>query len=110
MGRAGPATLHAGQVGRVAYNTGWRTHEVVSLPRRDGAVAGQRVPGADGKVDETGSLGEASGSCVAGTGEGITAGAVGWTTVTLAAGRYELVVRGVNMTSGVALVEIYRLP
>ena len=56
-----------------------------------GAGAGQRVPGADGKVDEAGSLGEASASCAAGSGKGITAGAVGWTTLTLAPGRYELV-------------------
>jgi hypothetical protein len=55
------------------------------------AVAGQRVPGADGKVPETGSLGEASGSCAAGSGQGVTAAAVGWTTLTLAPGRYELV-------------------
>ena len=70
---------------------GWRTHELVVLPLADGAAAGQRVPGADGKVDETGSLGEVSNSCAAGAGDGITAGAVGWTTVTLSPGRYELV-------------------
>ena len=52
-----------------------------------GAQAGQRVPGSDGKVDESRSLGEASASCAAGSGEGISAGAVGWTTVTLPAGR-----------------------
>ena len=70
---------------------GWRTHELVILPLPAGAQAGQRVPGSDGKVDESGSLGEASASCAAGSGEGISAGAVGWTTVTLPAGRYELV-------------------
>jgi len=63
----------------------------VILPLPGGAAAGQRVPGADGTVEETGSLGEASNSCAAGTGEGITSGAVGWTTLTLPAGRYELV-------------------
>ena len=56
-----------------------------------GATAGQRIAWSDGKVPETGSLGEASGSCAAGAGQGITAGQVGWVTVTLAAGRYELV-------------------
>jgi len=43
------------------------------------------------QVTETGSLGEASNTCAAGTGEGIKSGAVAWTTVTLAPGRYELV-------------------
>ncbi len=91
MLRAVPATVPTGQVGFVAQNVGWRTHELVILPLPDGAAAGQRVPDADGTVDETGSLGEASNSCAAGTGEGITSGAVGWTTLTLPAGRYELV-------------------
>ena len=91
MLRALPTTVPAGQISLVASNMGWRTHELVILPLAAGAAAGQRVPGQDGKVDETGSLGEASGSCAGGTGEGITAGTVGWTTVTLAPGRYELV-------------------
>jgi uncharacterized cupredoxin-like copper-binding protein len=84
-------TVSAGAVSLVAQNLGWRTHELVVLTLKGSAVAGQRVPGADGKVDEAGSLGEASGSCAAGSGQGITAGAVGWTTLTLAPGRYELV-------------------
>jgi uncharacterized cupredoxin-like copper-binding protein len=88
---ASPTTVPAGQVSLVASNRGWRTHELVIFPLANGAAAGQRVPGADGKVAETGSLGEASSSCAAGTGEGITSGAVGWTTVTLSPGRYELV-------------------
>jgi uncharacterized cupredoxin-like copper-binding protein len=91
MLRATPASVPRGQVSLVVSNMGWRTHELVVLPLADGAAAGQRVPGADGKVDETGSLGEVSNSCAAGPGDGITAGAVGWTTVTLARGRYELV-------------------
>jgi len=86
-----PATVPAGEVTLVVDNRGWRTHEVVVLPLADGAAAGQRVPAADGKVDETGSLGEASGSCAAGEGEGIASGAVGWVTLTLAPGHYELV-------------------
>ncbi len=90
MLRAAPATAPAGQISLVASNMGWRTHEVVILPLADGTTAGHRVPAADGKVDESGSLGEASSSCAAGAGDGITAGAFGWTTVTLAAGRYEL--------------------
>jgi len=88
---ATPATVPGGQISLVVSNMGWRTHELVVLPLADGAAAGQRVPGADGKVDETGSLGEVSNSCTAGSGDGITAGAVGWTTMALAPGRYELV-------------------
>ena len=91
MLRATPASVPAGQISVVVSNVGWRTHELVILPLAAGAVAGQRVPGADGKVDEAGSLGESSNSCAAGTGDGITAGAIGWTTVTLAPGRYELI-------------------
>ena len=90
MLRAAAATVPAGQISLVASNMGWRTHELVILPLATGAGAGQRVPGADGKVDETGSLGEASNSCAAGSGNGITSGTVGWTTITLAPGRYEL--------------------
>jgi uncharacterized cupredoxin-like copper-binding protein len=88
---ATPSSVPAGTVTLVASNLGWRTHELVILPLANGAAAGQRVPGADGKVDETGSLGEASSSCSAGTGEGIASGAVSWTTVVLKPGRYELV-------------------
>ncbi len=88
---ATPASVPAGRISFVASNFGGRTHELVILPLPAGASAGSRVPGPDGKVDETGSLGEASASCAAGTGEGITSGSVGWVTVTLPAGRYELV-------------------
>jgi uncharacterized cupredoxin-like copper-binding protein len=91
MLRATPATVLAGQVSLVVSNMGWRTHELVILPLAAGATAGQRVPGSDGKVDETGSLGEVSNSCAAGAGDGITAGTIGWNTVTLAPGSYELV-------------------
>jgi uncharacterized cupredoxin-like copper-binding protein len=89
MLRAVPATVLAGKVGFVVGNMGWRTHEMV-LPLAPGQAAGQRVACADGKVDETGSLGEASASCAAGSGEGIKAGAVSWVTLDLPPGRYEL--------------------
>ena len=79
-----------GQVSFVASNMGWRTHELVIVPLADGQQAGTRVPGPDGKVDETVSLGEASTPCGAGAGEGITSGSVGWVTVTLPVGHYEL--------------------
>ena len=91
MLRAVPHTVAAGKVSLVAANRGWRTHELVVLPLAAGELAGQLVPGPGGKVDETGSLGEASTSCGAGTGDGIRPGTVSWTTLTLAPGRYELV-------------------
>ena len=90
MLQATPSSAPAGTVSLVAQNLGWRTHEVVVLPLANGANDGQRVPGPDGKVSEDGSLGEVSGSCVAGKGEGVNPGAVGWTTLTLSPGRYEL--------------------
>ncbi|HCU94528.1 MAG TPA: hypothetical protein DHU96_18130 [Actinobacteria bacterium] len=91
MLRAVPGTVPPGKVSLVAENMGWRNHELVILPLAAGEQAGQRVPGPDGTVDETGSMGEASTSCGAGAGEGIRAGTVSWTTLTLAPGRYELI-------------------
>jgi uncharacterized cupredoxin-like copper-binding protein len=90
MLRAVPATAPSGNVSFVVGNLGWRTHEMVALPLAPGQAAGQRVPGAEGRVDEDGSLGEASASCAAGSGDGIKAGTVGWVTLDLAPGRYEL--------------------
>lgn len=87
---ATPTTVPAGRVSLVASNLGWRTHELVVIPLASGVSAGEPTPGADGKVDETGNVGEASKSCAAGTGEGIASGSVGWTTLTLTPGRYEL--------------------
>jgi uncharacterized cupredoxin-like copper-binding protein len=91
MLRAVPATVPAGTVSLVAENRGWRTHELVIMPLGPGGQAGQRVPGPDGTVKEKGSLGEASASCGAGAGDGIRAGTVSWTTLTLAPGGYELI-------------------
>ena len=91
MLRISPANVPAGQISLVASNMGWRTHELVILPLAAGAAAGQRAPGGDGKVADAGSLGEASHSCANGAGDGITSGSVGWTTLTLPPGRYELV-------------------
>lgn len=91
MLRAAPASVPAGQVSFVVGNMGWRTHEMVVLPLSPGQAAGTRVPGADGKIDESAGVGEASTSCGAGSGEGIEAGTVGWLTLDLAPGRYELV-------------------
>jgi uncharacterized cupredoxin-like copper-binding protein len=88
---AAPGSVPAGAVSFVASNLGWRTHELVVMPLAGQGSAGQRVPGPDGKISEEASVGEASASCAAGTGEGIASGAVGWVTLTLAPGRYELV-------------------
>jgi len=89
--RATPSTITAGTVSLLVENLGWRTHELVVLPLAAGAGDGQRVPGPDGTVDEAGSLGEASRSCAAGEGDGIESGTVGWVTLDLPPGRYELV-------------------
>jgi uncharacterized cupredoxin-like copper-binding protein len=89
--RASPTTVTAGTVTFLVENLGWRTHELVVLPLAPGVAAGERVPGPDGAVDESGSLGEASKSCAAGEGDGVESGTVGWVTLDLAPGRYELV-------------------
>ncbi|NMM24419.1 MAG: hypothetical protein HHJ11_13165 [Phycicoccus sp.] len=85
------ATVPAGTVSFVATNIGSIEHELVVLPLADGVAPGSRRIGGGNKVDETGSLGEASNSGGAGAGEGITPGASGWVSLTLAPGRYEFV-------------------
>jgi len=84
-GVAGPA------VSLRVSNVGVITHELVVLPLPAGQPVGVRQVGSDGKVDETGSTGEVSASCASGAGDGLRPGSTGWATVTLAAGRYELV-------------------
>lgn len=71
-------------------------HECVNLarsPERDrsrcAANASVRYM-SNNQVDETGSLGEASRSCVADAGDGVLAGAAAWTTINLPPGRYEV--------------------
>lgn len=87
---ATPTSVPAGKISFVVANTGALVHELVILPLpADGP--GTRPTGSDGKIDETQSLGEASRSCGAGTGDGIAPGSTAWTTVTLQPGRYELV-------------------
>ena len=86
-----PASVPAGTVSMVASNVGALTHELVVLPLPRGGVAGQRVTGSDGMVDESDSLGEASRSCAMGPGDGIEAGTAGGITMTLVPGRYELI-------------------
>jgi len=87
---ASPNSVPAGKVSFVVANTGALVHELVVLPL-PAAGPGTRTVAADGTVDESQSLGEASRSCGAGTGTGIDPGSTGWTTVTLTPGRYELV-------------------
>jgi uncharacterized cupredoxin-like copper-binding protein len=87
---ASPAAVAPGVVSLRVANTGYLKHELVVLALSAGQQIGTRAPGADGKVDEAGSLGEASASCAAGTGGGIAASSLGWVTVSLAPGRYEL--------------------
>lgn len=86
-----PSSVPAGKVSLRAFNKGFLAHEVVVLPLAAGQAPGQRVPGQDGRVSEAGSLGEASRTCGAGTGNGMAPGSTGWTTLTLRPGRYELV-------------------
>ena len=88
---ASPRTVSAGTVSIIVKNLGWRIHELVVLPLLKNQKSGQRVPGVDGKVSESGSVGEASKSCGAGVGSGIKSGSASWTTITLKPGRYELI-------------------
>lgn len=88
--RADRTSVAAGRVTFHVWNMGGATHELVVLPLRAGR-AGERSVGADDRVSEAGSLGEASRSCGAGAGDGIAPGTAGWVTLELAPGRYELV-------------------
>ena len=88
--RASTTHVSAGKVSLIVSNLGWRTHELVILPLGKGP-AGQHVAGANSRVSEAGSLGEASRACGPDSGEGIPSGSAGWTTITLTPGRYELI-------------------
>ncbi|MFD8078278.1 sulfocyanin-like copper-binding protein [Streptomyces sp. NPDC059718] len=76
---------------RSVFNAGALTHEAVVLPLPASQAVGEWPIGAQGRIAETGSLGEASRSCGAGEGDGITSGTMAWTTLRLQPGRYELV-------------------
>ena len=89
--RADQTSVDHGSVSFLAMNGGSVNHELVVLPLPDGQIVGTRPIGGDGRVDEQGSLGEASSSCAEGAGEGIAPGASSWVTMTLPPGRYELV-------------------
>jgi uncharacterized cupredoxin-like copper-binding protein len=85
-----PQHVPADTVSIVALNHGTVTHELVVLPLASGAAAGTRAVGADNRVSEDGSVGEASAECSAGAGEGIAPGDASWVTLALKPGRYEL--------------------
>lgn len=85
------ARVPAGTISFQAVNTGSLRHELAILPLADNAQPGDRKVQSDGTVDETGILGEASKSCAEGSGDGIAPGTVGWTSVNLSPGRYELI-------------------
>ena len=88
---ASPRRVPTGIVSLLVRNQGTRTHELVILPLAWRQVAGSRRVGGDGRVQEAGSLGEASRTCGAGAGGGIARARTGWVTLRLATGRYELV-------------------
>jgi len=89
--RADRTTVPGGSVSFLVTNNGSITHELVILPLSGNQAAGSRAIGADSRVDEADSVGEASSNCGEGAGEGIQAGSSGWVTLNLAPGRYELV-------------------
>lgn len=85
-----PGSVPAGQVSLLVINDGALVHEVIVMPLAPGLAPGRRPVGADWRVDETGSLGEAANTCGAGDGDGIAPATIGWTTLTVNPGRYEL--------------------
>jgi uncharacterized cupredoxin-like copper-binding protein len=89
--KADRATVPHGIVTFRVTNAGAVSHEMVILPLEASQTVGTRPFDGEAKIDETGSLGEASRSGGEGSGEGIAPGATGRMTVTLAHGQYELV-------------------
>ena len=87
---ASRSAVPAGEMSLRVRNTGMMVHELLVL-RLTSSAPGTRAVGPDGRVDETGSLGEASKSCGEGEGDGIAPGATSWVTLRLAPGRYELI-------------------
>jgi uncharacterized cupredoxin-like copper-binding protein len=91
--RLSTSTNHvaAGTVSFRVANMGTLVHELVVLPLPAGQSAGDRVAASNGRVDERGSVGEASNSCASGPGTGLTPGSIGRVTIQLAPGNYELI-------------------
>ena len=88
---ADQVTVAHGTVSFLVTNGGGINHEMVILPLPTSQTVGTRPIGANAKIDEAGSLGEASNNNGKDAGEGIAPGAASWTTVTLTPGQYELV-------------------
>ena len=84
-------TVPHGTVSFLVTNSGSIDHEMVVLPLVDSQTAGTRPIAGDARIDEAGSLGEASKTDGEGAGKGIVSGASGWMSITLAPGHYELV-------------------
>jgi len=87
---ADQASVPHGTVSFLVTNAGSIDHEMVVLPLSTSQGPGARPIGGNTKIDEAGSLGEASKTGGAGAGDGITPGASGWVTLNLAPGHYEL--------------------
>ncbi len=85
------ATVRHGTVSFLVKNVGSVSHEMVILPLSRSQIVGTRAIGGDARVDEAGSLGEASTTCGEGAGQGILPGTSSWISVALKPGRYELV-------------------
>ena len=85
-----PATVPPGTVSFRARNAGMMLHEVVVMALGAGDFPGQLAIGTDGEVDETDAVGHAARTCGPDDGDGIIPGTIGWTTITLKPGRYEL--------------------
>ena len=85
------ALVSHGIVSFLATNDGSISHEVAVFPLSDSRAVGTRSVSGESRVDEAGSVGEASSTCGAGAGEGIARGASSWVTLKLAPGRYEAV-------------------
>jgi uncharacterized cupredoxin-like copper-binding protein len=88
---ADKTTVPHGTVSFLVTNSGSIDHEMVVLPLADSQTAGTRPIAGDARIDEAGSLGEASKTDGEGAGKGIVSGASGWMSITLAPGHYELV-------------------
>ncbi len=88
---ASTTSVPAGSVSFRVANTGSLVHELVVLPLVAGHSPGGRQLGSDSRVNEAGSVGEASRNCGPGAGDGIQSGAKGWMTLVMKPGTYELV-------------------